>query len=97
MFSEVLGVSNNTFYLHSSFLTGGSAVITSLVKLISVEYATTLIAAILGGYTFIGGLGATFYVSYCNTAIIYIVMIILIFKVYEDEEGDSNPLGNSNC
>ncbi|RUS77237.1 hypothetical protein EGW08_014990 [Elysia chlorotica] len=73
---------------------GGSAVITSLVKLISVEYATTLIAAILGGYTFIGGLGATFYVSYCNTAIIYIVMIILIFKVYEDGEGDSNPLGN---
>ncbi|GFR85860.1 urea-proton symporter DUR3-like [Elysia marginata] len=74
---------------------GGSAVITSLVKLISVEYATTLIAAILGGYTFIGGLGATFYVSYCNTAIIYIVMIILIFKVYEDgEDDDSNPLGS---
>ncbi|KAK0061329.1 urea-proton symporter DUR3, partial [Biomphalaria pfeifferi] len=70
----------------------GSAVITSLVKYISVEYATTLIAAIIGGYTLIGGLGATFYVCYFNTAIIYILLVTLMFKVFEDDSDLGNPL-----
>ncbi|KAH9514149.1 urea active transporter [Bulinus truncatus] len=73
---------------------GGSAVITALVKFISVEYATTLIAAIIGGYTLIGGLGATFYVCYFNTAIIYILLVTLMFKVYEDSDDPKNPLGD---
>ncbi|XP_048249148.1 urea-proton symporter DUR3-like [Haliotis rufescens] len=72
---------------------GGAAVITSLVKDISLEYATTLVAITIGGYTFIGGLGATFYVSYFNTAIIYVVMIIFLLKVYGDDSPD-NPLGS---
>ena len=66
---------------------------TSLVKYISVEYATGLVAAIIGAYTFIGGLGATFYVSYFNTAIIYAVMIVFISKVYMDPDDPSNPIG----
>ena len=73
--------------------TGGAAVTTSLVKYISVEYATGLVAAIIGAYTFIGGLGATFYVSYFNTAIIYAVMIVFISKVYMDPDDPSNPIG----
>ncbi|XP_059168393.1 LOW QUALITY PROTEIN: uncharacterized protein LOC131950305 [Physella acuta] len=78
----------------SMLMLGGSAVITSLVKSIDVEFATTLIAAVVGSYTFLGGLGATFYVSYFNLAIIYVIMIILIFKVYEDGSDLDNPLGN---
>ena len=66
---------------------------TSLVKYISVEYATTLVGAIIGAYTFIGGLGATFYVSYFNTAIIYFVMITFIAKVYMDPDNSDNPIG----
>jgi Na+/proline symporter len=74
----------------SSFILGGAAVTTSIVKFISVEYATTLVAAIIGSYTIIGGLGATFYVSYFNTAIIYIVMIVFISKVYMDPDSNDN-------
>ncbi|BFZ23564.1 hypothetical protein BsWGS_26603 [Bradybaena similaris] len=73
---------------------GGSGVIVALVKVISLEYATTLIAAIIGGYTFIGGLGATFYVSYFTTVLLYVMILIFLFKVYEDD-GDyaSKALG----
>lgn len=67
--------------------------LTSLIQDISVEYATVLIAAVIGAYTFIGGLGATVYVSYFNTAIIYIIMAIFIMKVFNDPDSPDNPLG----
>ncbi|CAG5131507.1 unnamed protein product [Candidula unifasciata] len=75
---------------------GGSAVIKALVKVISVEYATTLVAAIIGGYTFIGGLGATFYVSYFTTVMLYVIILIFIFNVYEDYGDSSNVLGSAD-
>ena len=55
---------------------------TNMVKGLSVEYATGLVAAVIGTYTFIGGLGATFYVSYLNTATIFIILLIFAFKVF---------------
>ena len=66
---------------------------TNLVKGLSIELATMLMAAIIGTYTFIGGLGATFYVSYFNTGIIYITMIVFIVKVYHDPDNADNPIG----
>ncbi|CAG2203390.1 unnamed protein product [Mytilus edulis] len=71
---------------------GGAAVLTSLVKGLNVEFATVLVVAVIGTYTFIGGLGATFYVSYFNTALIYIIMLIIMQKVYNDPDNSSNPL-----
>ncbi|ELU01443.1 hypothetical protein CAPTEDRAFT_189772 [Capitella teleta] len=47
----------------------------------------------MGTYTFIGGLGATFYVSYFNTFLIYLIMTIFLVKVYFDPSED-NPLGS---
>lgn len=40
-----------------------------------------LLAAIIGSYTLIGGLGATFYVSYFNTGFIFILILLLIVEV----------------
>lgn len=74
---------------------GGAAVLTSLVRGLSVEYATALVMTVIGAYTLIGGLGATFYVSYFNTAVIYIVMMIFIMTVYHNPENPNNPLGKS--
>lgn len=68
--------------------------LTSLVKDLSVEYATILVTSVIGAYTFIGGLGATFYVSYVNTAVIYIIMIVFITKVYANNDVD-NELGKA--
>ena len=85
-------------YLHDSFITppGGAAVMTNLVEGLSVELATGLVAAVIGTYTFIGGLGATFYVAYLNTAIIFIITIVFLMKVFFDEFDETNPLGECN-
>ena len=40
-----------------------------------------LLASVIGGYTLIGGLGATFYVSYFNTALIFVLILMLVVEV----------------
>ena len=48
---------------------------------LSPELAAMLLASVIGGYTLIGGLGATFYVSYFNTALIFILILMLVAEV----------------
>ena len=59
----------------------GTAVLNSLVTDLSPELAAMLLASVIGGYTLIGGLGATFYVSYFNTALIFMLIIMLMVEV----------------
>ncbi len=75
-----------------SFL-GGAEVIVSLVQGSSIEMATLLCSGIICGYTMIGGLGATFYASYFNTAFIFIGMFIYCYNVYFS--GGHGPLGKA--
>ena len=67
--------------------------LTTLVPGLSVEMATGLIAAVIGTYTYIGGLGATFYVSYLNTNVMFVIIIVFLMKVYNDSDSQDNPLG----
>ena len=53
----------------------------SLVADLSPELAAMLLASVIGGYTLIGGLGATFYVSYFNTALIFVLILMLVVEV----------------
>ena len=53
----------------------------SLVDGLSPEMAAMLLACVIGGYTLIGGLGATFYVSYFNTALIFVLILMLVVEV----------------
>ena len=48
---------------------------------LSPELAAMLLASVIGGYTLIGGLGATFYVSYFNTALIFVLILMLVVEV----------------
>ncbi|XP_052271715.1 uncharacterized protein LOC127872425 [Dreissena polymorpha] len=73
---------------------GGSAVLSGLTREMSVEYATMLMTAVVGTYTFIGGLGATFYVSFFNTALICVMMLVFVMRVYGDSGTIDNPLGS---
>ncbi len=66
---------------------------TTLVEDLSVELSVGLIAIVTGAYTYTGGLGATFYVSYFNTAVIYIIIIVFFTRVYYSP-GHSGGLGN---
>jgi Na+(H+)/acetate symporter ActP len=75
-------------------IAGGSAVLSGLTKDMGIEYAALLMTAIVGTYTYVGGLGATFYVSFFNTAIIMLMMVVFVIRVYDDSGNDnSNPLG----
>ncbi len=61
-----------------SLTIAGTAVLDSLVRGLSPELAAMLLAVVIGGYTLIGGLGATFYVSYFNTALIFVLILMLV-------------------
>merc|ERR1719300_1243864 len=79
-----------------SLTIAGTAVLNSLVKDLSPELAAMLLASVIGGYTLIGGLGATFYVSYFNTALIFILIIMLVAEVFYNPFGNpDNPFGSS--
>jgi len=79
-----------------SLTIAGTAVLNSLVKDLSPELAAMLLASVIGGYTLIGGLGATFYVSYFNTALIFILILMLVAEVfYNPFNNPDNPFGSS--
>merc|ERR550519_2627272 len=79
-----------------SLTIAGTAVLNSLVADLSPELAAMLLAAVIGGYTLIGGLGATFYVSYFNTALIFILILMLVVEVfYNPFNNPENPFGSS--
>merc|ERR1719151_491243 len=79
-----------------SLTIAGTAVLNSLVADLGPELAAMLLAAVIGGYTLIGGLGATFYVSYFNTALIFVLIIMLVVEVfYNPYDNPDNPFGNA--
>merc|ERR1712013_286015 len=79
-----------------SLTVAGTAVLNSLVADLSPELAAMLLAVVIGGYTLIGGLGATFYVSYFNTALIFFLIILLMVEVFFNPfEHVANPFGSS--
>ena len=63
---------------------------------LSPELAAMLLASVIGGYTLIGGLGATFYVSYFNTALIFVLILMLVVEVfYNPFNNPENPFGGA--
>merc|ERR1712001_608010 len=79
-----------------SLTVAGTAVLNSLVADLSPELAAMLLAVVIGGYTLIGGLGATFYVSYFNTALIFFLILMLVIEVfYNPFNNPENPFGDS--
>merc|ERR1711970_273951 len=79
-----------------SLTIAGTAVLNSLVADLSPELAAMLLASVIGGNTLTGGLGATFYVSYFNTALIFMLIIMLMVEVFYNPFGhENNPFGDS--
>ena len=67
-----------------------------LVQDLMPEFSSMLLALLIGGYTIVGGLGGTFYVSYLNSLFLFTLIIILQVVVYlNPAEDQSNPLGNT--
>ncbi|CAC5371242.1 DUR3 [Mytilus coruscus] len=55
--------------------------IVGLVKDISDEMLLIILAVLFGSYCLIGGLGTTFYISYFNTALTFISVMVFVFSI----------------
>lgn len=58
-----------------------TALLQSLVKDASAEFCVVVMATLFGSYSFVGGLGSTFYVSYFNAAVIFAMLATFIVQV----------------
>jgi Na+/proline symporter len=67
-------------------LTASIALLQALVKDASGEYCVIIMATLFGSYSFVGGLGSTFYVSYFNTVIIFACVLCFTFSIFYDGE-----------
>nr|WGU51207.1 DUR3-like urea transporter subtype A2 [Theodoxus fluviatilis] len=78
----------------SCLLVAANATITALVADASPEFSVILMATLFGSYSFIGGLGTTFYVSYFNTALTFVCLITFIVKIFYVNDNSEGIMGN---
>lgn len=72
----------------------GQAVIQSLTKNTSDEFSVLIMATLFGSYSLIGGLGTTFYVSYFNACLVFILLIVFVVKILHNSESQFDSVGN---
>ena len=65
------------------------AAIVVIVKDVSDEFIMIVVAILFGTYCFIGGLGTTFYISYFNTALTFVCLLMLWIGLSYTESGNS--------
>lgn len=75
-----------------SLILAAKAALDVLVKDISEEFVVLILAVLFGSYCFIGGLGTTFYISYFNTALTFISLLIFIINVNYSEVTEKTAL-----
>ncbi|CAH1789627.1 unnamed protein product [Owenia fusiformis] len=86
--SIVFALATNCVVL-TCLILAGTATMTAIADDMSPEYAVILMAFLFGSYTLVGGLGATFYVSYFNCVLIYLMLLIVTLNVYYIHHDDS--------
>ncbi|XP_060551994.1 uncharacterized protein LOC132713418 [Ruditapes philippinarum] len=73
----------------STLLVAGVTTIQSYTVGASDEFCVMIIAVLFGSYSFIGGLGTTFYVSYFNAVLIFGILIALNVNILYSPNDDS--------
>ena len=59
-----------------------------ITKDVSDEFIMLVVAILFGTYCFIGGLGTTFYISYFNTALTFISLLVFFVQFYSIDNGN---------
>ncbi|GAB1598295.1 urea-proton symporter DUR3-like, partial [Argonauta hians] len=72
----------------------GQATIQSLTKDASDEFSIIIMATLFGSYSLIGGLGTTFYVSYFNACLVFILLIVFMMKIFFITDGRYSEIGS---
>lgn len=75
-------------------LLAGRATIQSLTKNASDEFTLLTMAVLFGSYSLIGGLGTTFYVSYFNACLVFVLLIVFVVKIWHNTEEEYSAIGN---
>ena len=75
-------------------LLAGRATIQSLTRDASDEFTLLTMAVLFGSYSLIGGLGTTFYVSYFNACLVYVLLIVFVVKIWHNTDEEHNAIGN---
>ncbi|XP_060064863.1 uncharacterized protein LOC132545205 [Ylistrum balloti] len=79
------------FVIMTAVLLAGKTAIQSLTENVSDEYTLLVMAALFGSYSLIGGIGTTFYVSYFNACLAFVVLTIFFTEVlYTNSSGFPN-------
>lgn len=72
----------------------GQATIQSLTEDASDEFVIFVMAMLFGSYSFVGGLGTTFYVSYFNACLVFILLIIFVVRIFYVSDNADQGLGS---
>ncbi|XP_076467944.1 uncharacterized protein LOC143298833 [Babylonia areolata] len=71
----------------------GVALIQGIVTEASPEFCMLVLATLCGSYSFIGGLGSTFYVCYFNAVVVFILLGVLVVNIFYTDHPDHPLLG----
>lgn len=74
----------------------GQATIRALTKDASDEFSVMIMATLFGSYSFIGGLGTTFYVSYFNACLVFVLLIVFVVKIFHVSDSPFETIGSSD-
>ena len=77
-------------------LLAGRATIQSLTKHASDEFSVLIMATLFGSYSLIGGLGTTFYVSYFNAVLVFVLLIVFVVKILHNTDSGYENIGNTD-
>lgn len=75
-------------------LLAGKATIQSLTKNASDEFTLLTMAVLFGSYSLIGGLGTTFYVSYFNACLVFVLLIVFVVKIWHNTDEEYSAIGD---
>lgn len=78
----------------ATLLVAGIAIIQSLTTEASDEFCVLIIATLFGSYSFVGGLGTTFYVSYFNAVLIFSTLSVLLVKILYSADSEVDAVGS---
>lgn len=75
-------------------LLAGRATIKSLTKDTSDEFSLLVMAVLFGSYSLVGGIGTTFYVSYFNACLVFILLLVFVVKILHNETTEFDSIGH---
>ncbi|XP_046575767.1 uncharacterized protein LOC124283788 [Haliotis rubra] len=86
------------FVVMICLLVAGIATLQSMISNASPEFCVLLMATLFGSYSFVGGLGTTFYVSYFNAVLVFVILVVFIMNIfYLENPGDTKLLGSMDA